>query len=220
MRVTLEQLRANEKARAMLQVFDFDVQDDNSEPVWFETEPLEPFEIVAKRNSGCVYVLIGKQGHVLHATSEGQAGVIAKDLTDCLELVIAHPYCQDILTWSRGDLDAMRRILREDIDEFEAGARDDDPEIEEYRGQLHALLSLRAPRDPMKLLHHAVTILSATWLCALSKTATPQSPWSGHSRPAQRLHLIGSIRRGRKKSSRPKNPADLSPAAKRRAKSD
>jgi hypothetical protein len=55
----------------------------------------------------------------------------------------------------------MRRMLLDDLEEFEDAALNDDFEIEEYRGELRALLGLREPRDPAKLLNHAVTGLGA-----------------------------------------------------------
>ncbi len=32
----------------------------------------------------------------LLATAEGQAGIVAANLKECLELVVAHPYWQDV----------------------------------------------------------------------------------------------------------------------------
>ena len=72
MTVTPEILRANKEIRDMLWSFDFVVVDNEEYgPVWFDTAPLEPFEIVAQRSTGCVYALTGAQRHVLLATSEG-----------------------------------------------------------------------------------------------------------------------------------------------------
>src|SRR5258705_11049348 len=96
MTVTPEILRANKKIRDMLWPFDFVVVDNKEYgPVWFDTAPLEPFEIAAQRSTGRVYALTGAQRHVLLATSEGQAGIMAASLQECLELVIPHPYWQD-----------------------------------------------------------------------------------------------------------------------------
>jgi hypothetical protein len=161
MTVTLEALRANRRARALLQGFDFEVQDHATAPLWFDATPLAPFEIVAARCSGCVYALVGPQRHVLLATSAGQAAIVAANLGDCLELIVAHPYWQDILCRSHGGLDAMRRLLRDKIADFEAEAHDDDPDLADHRAQLRELLGLRPPRDPMQRLHHAVTTLGA-----------------------------------------------------------
>jgi FAD/FMN-containing dehydrogenase len=99
MTVTPEILRANKEIRDMLWPFDFAVVDNREYgTAWFDTAPLEPFEIVAQRSSGCVYALTGPQRHVLLVTSEGQAGIVAASLQECLELVVAHPYWQDVLS--------------------------------------------------------------------------------------------------------------------------
>lgn len=162
MTVTPEILLADQSIRDMLWPFDFAVVDNREYgPVWFDTAPLEPFEIVAQRSSGCVYALIGPQRHVLLATSEGQAGVMAASLRECLELVIVHPYWQDILRFGKVDLAAMRRVLRDRMQDFEETTLDAKPEIEEFRPLLRAQLGLTEPSDRLKLLHHAVTVLGA-----------------------------------------------------------
>jgi hypothetical protein len=142
------------------------------------TPPLEPFEIVAQRSSGCVYALTGPQRQVLLATSEGQAGIIAANLKECLELVVAHPYWEDVLRFGNGDLSAMRQVLRERLEDFEDEALDDNPEIEEFRPLLRARLGLAEPADPAKLLHHAVTVLGAE-LIVRGHDGYPSEPLAG-----------------------------------------
>ncbi len=162
MTVTPEILRANKEIRDMLRSFDFAVVDNREYgPVWFDTAPLEPFEIVAQRSSGCVYALTGPQRRVLLVTSEGQAGIVAASLQECLELVVAHPYWQDVLSRAKGDLEVMRQIFRDDIGDLEDEALSDNPEIEEFRPLPRARLGLVDPSDPAKLLHHAITVLGA-----------------------------------------------------------
>jgi hypothetical protein len=162
MTVTPEILRANKEIRDMLWPFDFAVVDNREYgTAWFDTAPLEPFEIVAQRSSGCVYALTGPQRHVLLVTSEGQAGIVAASLQECLELVVAHPYWQDVLSRAKGDLEVMRQIFRGDIGDLEDEALSDNPEIEEFRPLLRARLGLVDPSDPAKLLHHAITVLGA-----------------------------------------------------------
>jgi len=162
MTVTPEILRANKEIRDMLWSFDFVVVDNQEYgPVWFDTAPLEPFKIMAQRSTGCVYALTGAQLHILLATSEGQAGVMAASLQECLELVIAHPYWQDLLRFGKRDLSAMRQVLRDGIEEFEDEALVDNPEIAQFRPLLRAQLGLAEPGDPAKLLHHAVMVLGA-----------------------------------------------------------
>jgi hypothetical protein len=179
MTVTPEILRANKEIRDMLWRFDFVVVDNNEYgPAWFDAAPLEPFEIVAQRSTGCVYALTGAQRHVLLATSEGQAGIMAASLQECLELVIAHPYWQDVLRVGKGDLSEMRQVLRDRIEQFEEEALDDNPEIEEFRPLLRAQLGLAEPRDPLKLLHHAVTVVGAK-LIVRDSDGYPSEPLAG-----------------------------------------
>jgi hypothetical protein len=179
MTVTPEFLRANKAIRDMLWHFDFVVVDHNEYgPVWFDTAPLEPFEIVAQRSTGCVYALTGAQRHALLATSEGQAGIMAASLQECLELVIAHPYWQDVLRVGKRDLSEMRQVLRDRIEQFEEEALDDNPEIEEIRPLLRAQLGLAEPRDPLKLLHHAVTVLGAK-VIVRDSDGYPSEPLAG-----------------------------------------
>ena len=65
MTVTPEILRANKEIRDMLWRFDFVVVDNKEYgPVWFDAAPLEPFEIVAQRSTGCVYALTVAQRRV------------------------------------------------------------------------------------------------------------------------------------------------------------
>ncbi len=179
MTATPEILRANKEIRDMLWRFDFVVVEDKEYgPVWFDTLPLEPFEIVAQRSTGCVYALTGAQRHVLLATSEGQAGIMAASLQECLELVIAHPYWQDVLRFGKGDLSEMRQLLRDRIEEFEEQALDENPEIEEFQPLLRAQLGLAEPRDPLRQLHHAVMVLGAK-VIVRDSDAYPSEPLAG-----------------------------------------
>jgi len=146
MTVTPEILGTSKDIRDMLWPFDFVVVDNGEYgPVWFDAAPLEPFEIVAQRSTGCVYALTGAQRHILRATSEGQAGIMAASLQECLEPVIAYPYWQEVLCFGKGDLPEMRQVLRDRIEEYEEEALGDNPEIEEFRPLHRARLGLTEP---------------------------------------------------------------------------
>jgi hypothetical protein len=71
---------------------------------------------------------------------------MAASLQECLELVVAHPYWQDVLSRAKGDAEVMRQIFRDGIEDFEDCALSDNPEIEEFRPLLRARLAGRAPR--------------------------------------------------------------------------
>ncbi|GLY52662.1 hypothetical protein Lesp01_63180 [Lentzea sp. NBRC 102530] len=93
-----------------------------------------------------------EEGPILHATSEGQAGLIADSLREALQLVIGLPYWLDCLTFSAGgDLDAMaaaaRHLAREnpDLRSRQAEAAEllslDVPEPDDLLARLHAAAS-------------------------------------------------------------------------------
>jgi hypothetical protein len=126
-----------------------------------DTAPLAPFEVVGQRGSGCVFALVGPQRHVLLLTSEGQAGIVAASLQEWLELLVAHPYWEEIAARSGGGLAAMRQILADEGEDLEATALDDNPEIADVRPLLRTRLGLGVPDDPCGRLHHALTVLDA-----------------------------------------------------------
>lgn len=181
MDIAPDTLRASKNAHEMLWVFDFQIHDDVSEPYWFDTAPLAPFEAVGRRGSGCVYALFRAQQHVLLVTSEGDAAVIAATLREALELVVAYPYWEVMVRGSAGDLTAMRRIFREERAEYEEGLLDDHPEAEEYRRVLTAEFGLAEPSDPAGLVHRAITQLGANVLVR-GLDGTPCAPLFGRYR--------------------------------------
>jgi hypothetical protein len=182
MTLTPGSLRADENIREMLWPFDFELIDNGGYgPVWFDAAPFAPFEIVAQRNSGCVYALIGPQRHVLLATTEGRAGIVAASLKECLELVIAHPYWEDVVSRSNGDVEAMRRMFRDEAEDFEADMLDDNPEIEDFRPLLLEQLGLEIPRDPAGPLHHALAVLGAD-VIVRDRDGVPLAPFFGSSK--------------------------------------
>ncbi|MFD9792529.1 hypothetical protein ACFWXK_16435 [Streptomyces sp. NPDC059070] len=70
-----------------------------------------PIEAIAGDFAGGTFYLCGADGSarsVLYASSEGDAGIIAADLNEALELVVGFPYWRDCLKYSAGgDLAAM-----------------------------------------------------------------------------------------------------------------
>ena len=182
MLVTPEILRADKKIRDMLWSFDFDVQDPDYDMIWFDTAPLQPFEVVAVKGSGCVYALTGMLRHVLFVTSEGQAAIVAEDLNQCLELVIAYPYWEDLLRRSEGDLETLQRIFRDEVEDFEEEALGDNPEIEKFRPLLRKQLGLGKAAEAAGRLHHAITALGAD-LIVRSSDGYPSELLGGPFKP-------------------------------------
>ena len=72
----------------------------------------------------------------------------------------------------------MRQIFRDGIEDFEDQALSDNPEIEEFRPLLRAQLGLAEPRDPLRLLHHAVMVLGAK-VIVRDSDAYPSEPLAG-----------------------------------------
>jgi hypothetical protein len=95
------------------------------------------------------------EGQVIHASSEGAAGVIAAKLTDFINLVVTYPYWQSLIS---GDLGAMRAAVPEE----EEMALEDQPELATWRDSLRAAFRLPSPAsktaDPLKALHHALAL--------------------------------------------------------------
>jgi|tagenome__1003787_1003787.scaffolds.fasta_scaffold20962340_4 hypothetical protein len=161
MEITPKTLRENKRIRDMLSAFDFEVVDEPFDHTWFKTDNLQPFEIVARRASGCLFSVFGPRQSILLVTSEGGAGVIAATLRECLDLVVQYPYWQDMVTRSGGDLRELRNIVRDERELFEEEALEDNPEIEEYRPLLIDELGLITPADPAGRLHFAICRLGA-----------------------------------------------------------
>jgi hypothetical protein len=164
MSVTPAMLGASQALRDMLWPFDFAVEDNNSHgPVWMDVSALQPFEVVGQNGSGGVFALVGDTKHVLHLTSEGQAGIVAASLQEFIELIVAHPWWEQIASSAGGDLADMRAMFAEDGVDLDAAAIDDDPAIADNRPLLQQQLGLRSPADPFGLLHHALVTLGATY---------------------------------------------------------
>jgi hypothetical protein len=70
-----------------------------------------PLEVIAGDFTGGMFYLCGTIGSprpVLYASSEGDAGIIATELSEALALVVGFPYWRDCLKYSAGgDLGAM-----------------------------------------------------------------------------------------------------------------
>lgn len=119
---------------------------------------------------------------MLFVTSEGQASIIAEGLTQCMELVIAYPYREDVLRRPERDLEALRRIFRDGLEELEERALDDNPEIDEFRPLLCKRFGLGKAGESAKRVHHAVTVLGAD-VTMRSPDGYPSEPLVGAFKP-------------------------------------
>lgn len=138
----LDLIRSNPDVSKLLEgAFDFDIsRGDHEEDIRLSSgAPLKGF---AGDAAGGTYFLCGEPGGrqtVVYASSEGQAGLIADDLTAALEIIIGLPCWHDCLKFSGGgDVEAMRIAaghLERDLAEYE-------PDIDEHRARLADALSL------------------------------------------------------------------------------
>lgn len=158
MGVSLHQLESDAEVREILAwPFDFELPPADAKTDWFEIRPHAEKSAVARDGTGGLFLLYGTEQYLLHITSEGTAGVIARDLTDAIRLIVAHPYWRDLLKFSAGGkLAEMRRVLPY----LERELREDEPDIEGYRSLLKERLRLGETDDAIASLHHAVSVLS------------------------------------------------------------
>ena len=94
---------------------------------------------------------------LLYASSEGQAGIIARCLERGLSLIVDLPYWQDCLHFSGGgQLTEMRRVVP--LSENDLIARTS--HVASSRQAIRKLLALSPVSDPVEELHAAIVELS------------------------------------------------------------
>jgi hypothetical protein len=157
----LDRIRDNARATELLAtVFDFDLtRADHGEPVRLASGgDLHP--VAGDAAGGTFFVCDG--GPVLYASSEGSAGVLAKDLTTALELIIGIPTWHDVVG-DVPDLDAMRAAHEASYIEMK---EDFEPEIDQHRVEAAAELGLaEVPTDELLLrLRTSLTDLSPDYV--------------------------------------------------------
>ena len=133
--------------------FDLDLEIDPAEPVWFSVDGTEGIEQFGRSGGGGVFAQLTPSSRVLYVSSEGEAGVLAFDFDEFVELIVACPYWRDVLKFSgRGNLDEMRRSAAW----FETDSLDDD-DLNEARAFLKSELGLTGLVDPIGALHRAAS---------------------------------------------------------------
>jgi hypothetical protein len=152
-----EQLKQDRNIRKILRwPFDFDLSVSVRDADWFEAQPDAETTIIAREGSGGIFFLYGLDQKLMHVTSEGQAGVIARNLEEGLRLIVAYPYWRDLLKFSGGGkLREMNRVAPY----LETELLKDQPEMEELRSILKQKLSLGDARDAIASLHKAVSTM-------------------------------------------------------------
>ena len=153
----LERLRQDSEVREILAwPLDFELSLSEYEFGWYVVKPPAAAETIARDGTGGVFLLYGSDEYLIHITSEGQAGVIARDLAEGIALMVAYPFWRDLLKFSGGgQLKEMRRV----VPFLEREMHEDFPEIDEQRALVRGKLSFTATGDPIELLHRAVVEL-------------------------------------------------------------
>src|SRR5205807_618707 len=105
-------------------------------------------------------------GHVVHASSEGQASVIAVNLDDWIDLIVTYPYWGNIISH---DLREMRAA----VVEAEEAALEEQPQLETWRAVLRIAFGIPGESAGARIARAKLSDRCATISCGTScgKTA-------------------------------------------------
>jgi len=113
--------------------------------------------ILAREGAGGIFALFGdadvETRPVIFVSSEGQAGKIADNFNEAIELIVTFPYWSDLLKFSGGGkIDEMRKsqiYLQRELAE-------DEPDIDKIQKNILGLLNIKTTADPVLKLNQAV----------------------------------------------------------------
>ena len=143
------------------QAFDFDIDRASESYSWIRLTPEPRFLVVAGESTGGAFLAYGNgdfdQMPILYVTSDGMAGKVASNLSEFLGILVALPYWQDLLKFSRGgDLAEMRRtadLLKHNVE---------DESVTIVKSRLMSVLDIQEISDPVGLLHQNVETTDCT----------------------------------------------------------
>jgi hypothetical protein len=143
----------DEIAERLSSIFGFRLDLEAHQTDWFTIDGLDTCQHIGREGAGGVFVQLLDQ-RILYISSEGQAGVIAADFNAFMQLIVTHPYWQDLLKFSGGGkLAEMRRAAIA----LEAMTADEEDDLEQAREYVKSELALRDPVDAIAALHRAVS---------------------------------------------------------------
>jgi hypothetical protein len=147
-------LAANDEVAERLSwIFDFRLELEAHQSDWFTIDGFETHRHIGREGAGGVFVQLPDQ-RILYISSEGQAGIIASDFNAFMQLIVTHPYWQDLLKFSGGGkLAEMRRAAIA----LKAMTADEEEDLEEAREYVKSELTLKEPVDAIAALHRAVS---------------------------------------------------------------
>jgi hypothetical protein len=161
----LQRLRTSSEAKRILEYdFDFVPVATATKSSLFQFRGGTSCELVGTDASGGEFALCDDGSlptrPMLYASSEGQAGILARGLESGLSTIIDLPYWYDCLKFSGGgQLAEMRRV----VPFAESDLLAETPEIASSRRALRTILDLGQLPDPVLELHASLTELSALY---------------------------------------------------------
>lgn len=148
-----ESVNPNSAVAEHLFTFDFSFGIDTQGPGWFSIDGVDDITQIGSDGAGGSFVLLPSQ-QVLYVSSEGQAGIIAADFEEFIQLIVALPYWQSILSLSAGgDVNEMQRAANW----LEEADIDDENEVNAARDFVRSELHLPKANDPVIALHAAIS---------------------------------------------------------------
>jgi len=147
-------LAANDDVAERLgETFDYRLDLEAHRSDWFTIDGVDKFLYLGREGAGGVFIELPDR-RILYASSEGEAGIIARDFHAFIQLIVAYPYWKDILKFSGGGkLAEMRRAAIA----MEAYTLDDEDELEEAREFVIEELALNEPEDAVAALHQCAS---------------------------------------------------------------
>jgi hypothetical protein len=146
-------LRDEDIGDALGHLCELEIQDDPNEPVWFTVQDSRDIAILARDGSGGMFFTVANGPRIIHASSEGEAGVIGSDIDEFLAIIVTCPYWRDLLHASGGgSLEEMRRAHPV----MEAYWLDEDDDNEAMREHLMVAIGITPPDDLIAVLHRNI----------------------------------------------------------------
>jgi hypothetical protein len=143
---------SDEAAERLSWPLDFRIEPPSQGGGWFPVDGVEQFQQIGSDAAGGAFVLLPPAQRVLYVSSEGQAGIIAADFEEFIELIVACPQ------WARRSqiiANGNPREMRRAAAALEATLGDED-EVNEARDVVRSRLGLAEPVDSVGALHRAV----------------------------------------------------------------
>jgi len=156
MAITLNDLASGELRELFDHIGAIELESGQIEATWFSIGGISNFSVVARDGGGGVFVTAPGAAHVVYATSEGQAGVVARDFEALVRLIVLRPNWIDILKYAaKGNLSEMRRA-----DAWFEQENLEDEELVETRNALINALGFSLSDDIVGALHETLTTVS------------------------------------------------------------